>query len=66
MALQKFKDDLSKKLYGKTTKEAVSSKRCIQCGELALPRCYSDAGRREFQISGLCEICFDEITKEVE
>lgn len=32
---------------------------CIECKLPALPGCHSDAGRREFAISGLCEICFD-------
>lgn len=32
---------------------------CIECHQPALPRCYSEAGRREYSISGLCERCFD-------
>jgi hypothetical protein len=35
---------------------------CIRCALPALPRCYSDEGRREVAISGLCEPCFDRIT----
>jgi len=34
---------------------------CISCREPALPKCYSEAGRREYGISGLCEKCFDAI-----
>jgi hypothetical protein len=30
---------------------------CARCKKPA--RWYSDAGRREYQISGLCEYCFD-------
>ena len=60
--LQKFKDDLSVKLYGMNTKEANDKGFCVQCKKEALPRCYSDAGRKEYLISGLCELCFDEIT----
>jgi hypothetical protein len=59
--LQEFKDSFSKKLYGMTTKEANEKGICVQCKEEALPKCYSDLGRKEFRISGLCEICFDEI-----
>lgn len=33
---------------------------CISCHEPAIPKCYSEAGRREYSISGLCEKCFDE------
>jgi hypothetical protein len=32
---------------------------CIDCGQPALPNCYSEAGREEYMISGLCEKCFD-------
>lgn len=34
---------------------------CIRCHRPAYEHCYSDAGRREVSISGLCEECFDEI-----
>jgi hypothetical protein len=61
---QDFKDGLSRECYGETTAEAQEKGLCIQCKEPALSKCYSEAGRREYQISGLCEVCFDEITKE--
>lgn len=41
--------------------EAISTGRCVSCGEPALPKCYSNAGRREYYISGMCEKCFDAI-----
>jgi hypothetical protein len=34
---------------------------CIKCGQNALDNCYSEAGRREVAITGLCEKCFDKI-----
>lgn len=37
---------------------------CWMCGEQAIPKCYSDEGRREFAISGLCEPCFDDLNGE--
>ena len=37
---------------------------CWQCKQLAIAKCYSDAGKREFQISGLCEECFDSLFAE--
>ena len=61
--LQDFKDNLAKELYSITAKEARSRGICVQCKEPALPKCYSDAGIREYQLSGLCEKCFDEIYK---
>ena len=39
---------------------------CIRCHRPAYEHCYSQAGRDEVGISGLCEECFDEITKEME
>ena len=62
--LQQLKDDMAKDLYGTTVEESTKKGLCIQCGEEALPKCYSDAGRREFKISGLCEKCFDEMFQE--
>lgn len=62
--LQDFKNELAKELYGQTAAEAQAVGLCIQCKLPAIPRCYSPAGRKEFQISGLCETCFDEICKE--
>lgn len=59
--LKNLKDSLARELYGKTTDDAVNSGLCIDCGEPALENCYSDAGRAEVSISGLCELCFDKI-----
>lgn len=61
MNLQKFKDELTKQIYGQ---DAISNKEkelCIDCKRPALEHCYSEAGIREFKISGLCEECFDSI-----
>lgn len=63
MSLQEFKDSFSKRIYGMTSKEAQKQGICIQCHEKASSRCYSDAGKREYKISGLCEKCFDEIMR---
>ena len=60
--LQKFKDKLAEGLYGMTAEQAIAKGICIQCKQPALPNCYSEAGVREFRISGLCEECFDKIT----
>ena len=59
--LQKIQNEMAKEIYGKTKSEALESGLCISCSEPAIPKCYSEAGREEFKISGLCEICFDEI-----
>lgn len=59
--LDLFKDQMAKQCFGKTKSECDEGI-CINCGEEALPKCYSAAGLREFKISGLCERCFDAIT----
>lgn len=46
------------------SKTAIDQGVCAACGKPALERCYSEAGRREFHISGLCEPCFDACTPE--
>jgi hypothetical protein len=63
-SLQDLKDHMSICLYGMTTREAIDKGICLECKEPAIPKCYSDAGRREYHISGLCEPCFDKITRE--
>lgn len=32
---------------------------CVECRRPALEHCSTDAGRKEYNISGLCEECFD-------
>lgn len=58
--LQRLKNALSQELYGTTFAEVYEKGICIQCKQPAIPKCYSEAGRREYRISGLCEECFDE------
>jgi hypothetical protein len=65
--LNDFKDALSKMATGMTKSEAHQKGVCINCKlPNVLSRCYSDAGRREYQISGMCEKCFDELFTESE
>jgi len=40
--------------------------KCVKCGEEALPRCTTEAGRREVDITGMCEICYDAIWTDTE
>lgn len=55
---------LAADLYGIDYSENMAKGLCIQCKLPAAPRCYSEAGQKEFTISGLCEICFDELFEE--
>jgi len=61
--LSQLKDSLSTGLFGIPLTRAIEIGVCVQCKKLAKDRCYSPAGLREYRISGLCELCFDEITK---
>ena len=56
-------DQLGKQIYGMTKDDAIEKGVCIQCKEKAKPRIYSQAGEDEYFISGLCEQCFDSITR---
>jgi hypothetical protein len=62
--LQEFKDNFAKTLFGMSKEEAIEKGICIGCKKPALANCHSDAGRREYQISGLCERCFDRVMGE--
>lgn len=57
--LQMFKDALAVRTFEMTAAEAREKGLCINCKEPALAKCYSDAGRKEYRISGMCEKCFD-------
>lgn len=39
---------------------------CFQCGRIAKEHCYTEAGLREVEISGLCEECYDKLFEEEE
>jgi hypothetical protein len=58
MNLEEFKKFLAVKAFGITLQEAWEKGICILCREPAIPRCYSDEGRKEYKLSGTCEACF--------
>jgi len=60
--LTKFKKSIRESAFGKDSESNLKAGLCIDCKEPAIPKCYSEAGRREYAISGLCEECFDRIT----
>jgi len=44
-----------------TLEEAHKCGICIECKQPALSRCYSTEGRKEYGITALCELCFDQL-----
>ena len=69
-ALDNFVNDIALKLYGMTIANARQRNICIDCkspirdergeDETGEPgQIYSDAGWKEYRISGLCETCYD-------
>ena len=55
--LRAFKDAAARAAHGMTVAEAHAAGVCLRCRKP--PTFYSEAGRREYRISGLCEPCFD-------
>jgi hypothetical protein len=43
---------------------ARSEGKCFICQEEAKPRIHTEAGEREYRISGCCEDCFDDMFGE--
>ena len=75
MTLREIEDNLAKALYGMTKTEAISRRVCVQCKQPIERRepyeqkpgsIYSYEGAREYNISGLCEYCWDKIFEEDE
>ena len=58
--LQGLRDRLAIEAGMLTRDEAHARGLCARC--LQVPTYYSEAGKREFRISGLCESCYDIIT----
>lgn len=52
---------IAKEVHGFTVPEAHERGICVRCH--TPPTFYSEAGRHEYRISGLCEPCFDAVTQ---
>jgi hypothetical protein len=50
-------DPVARQVFGRTRQEALEQRVCIRCGEN--PTFTTEAGRREYEISAVCEPCFD-------
>lgn len=59
-ALTKLKEILNNiaiNQFGMTKEQAIEQNICISCKKL--PEFYSEDGRKEYKITGLCEYCYD-------
>lgn len=64
MSLKSFQDRITKAVHGAVAGDGC----CLNCTKPPVwgENVYSEAGIREFRISGYCETCFDDITREPE
>lgn len=72
-ALDKWREASYVKSFGLTKPQAINLGICVSCkkpihdGRARDPGAiYSEAGKREYQISGVCETCFDTMFAEEE
>lgn len=63
MSLQAFKDATSRGIYGMTATEAHNKGICIDCKQQIVQgtNIFTPADQREYQISGVCAVCWDKI-----
>lgn len=72
-SIEELKKNLAINAFGQTKEEAQQSCVCINCGHEIFweksrrstrpGHIYSEAGLREYKISGMCEYCFDKLTE---
>lgn len=62
-AMDEFKDMMAKNVFGITKTDAIEKNICVNCKQDWEPKTHTELGRREYRISGLCEECWDSITK---
>ncbi len=61
--LTEFIDNASQLMFGRTRTESIQQNVCVTCGKMATG--FSDASsRKEYTISGMCQVCQDETFEE--
>ena len=58
--LDKAKEDMAMRLFGRSRVLAIAGKGCVKCGEAAASF-KDELSKKEFGISGFCQTCQDEI-----
>jgi hypothetical protein len=64
MSVDNFLDAGYRAGFGITRKEAQNQRVCAMCKQS--PTFTTEAGRKEYAISGVCEPCFDDLFAEVD
>lgn len=66
MKTTEYLKDVIEKDYGirPLTRNENGDVICYCCGRVAKEHCYSEAGLREVEISGMCEECWDNMFEE--
>jgi hypothetical protein len=69
--LRQLQDNLANGIFGQTKQQAHEVNKCISCNQYIYIRrdsqaegpghIYSQAGKDEYSLSGLCEYCFDKV-----
>ena len=58
--LQKFVDDFTKKIFGKSNTDAINEKACVTCHKKVTG--FKDKlSEKEYTISGMCQACQDSV-----
>ena len=58
--MEEILDDVAEKLFGRKRTDSIATQKCVVCGGPAT-EFRDELSRREYQISGLCQKCQDEI-----
>ena len=58
--MQNFLEAMSKEFFGNSRKESIDNEKCVSCGKEAM-KFDSPLSEREFQLSGLCQECQDNV-----
>jgi len=64
-ALDVFKNNFARAIFGITRQDAHSQNLCIRCKAPVDSSEWEAIDLDEYQISGLCPTCFDEINKPI-
>ena len=58
--MDKFKEDMAFKLFGRSRRLAIAGNQCVKCGEFNL-EFRDELSSREHGISGFCQSCQDDV-----